>query len=130
MSPFESASLVFILFLTRPLSLGILDPISKLRPQQRRELSDSLNKHSHIGNDWRLVAEKLGFDNDTIAKIKTAPDQMSIVLEQMQHRMQTIHMLVEIFNEMGRYDCIEILRKGGIVDISSIHTGKVNFVKA
>ena len=122
--------LSFFLFLSTPLSVGILDPISKLRPQQRRELSDLLNKHNHIGNDWRLVAEKLDFDNDTITKINTAPDQMSVVLDQMQHRMQPIHMLVEILNEMRRLDCIEILRKGGIVDISSVHTGKINLVKA
>ena len=74
-----------------------------------------------------MVAEKLDFDIEIITKIGTAEDRMGVVLDIMSQRTESINILVEILMDMGRFDCIEILRRGGIVDIPSMDTGKYDY---
>ncbi|KAJ6643789.1 Netrin receptor unc-5 [Pseudolycoriella hygida] len=85
----------------------------KLTRQAKRELCSCLDPPTNRGNDWRMLAQKLGVDR-YIAYFATKPSPTEQILDLWECRNRDNNDLVKLtvfLRNMGRLDAVEILER-------------------
>ncbi|XP_059177649.1 uncharacterized protein LOC131956981 isoform X2 [Physella acuta] len=87
----------------------------------RQELIQKLNPVMTLsGNDWRMLAHKLGYNTSEIAYIESEKDNnTSVLLREYEMKPNaSFNELYKLLEDMNRHDCLEILdnAKTGILE--------------
>ncbi len=87
--------------------------VEDLNPGTLRELSQHLNPDAVATENWRSLANHLGFTNRNIlnfARVQVQDPTFSVLQEWWSGKgVKTVTILLDILKKMNRFDCVRLL---------------------